>query len=205
MKHPQFTQLALTILLIPLLATSAANVIILTSVQGLVFNDPLQLPPDRLGLVLGCPPTVVSGKPNTYFEQRMDAAATLIRARVIKRLILSGATDGGSYNEPLAMKRALIKRGLSANDFYADDGGNRTYDSLLNAHQQHPGQPIIIITQRSHAKRALYLAKHLGIDAIAFDAQTPDFNDTLILTLRESLARVRAILDIYWPEVRFVD
>jgi len=204
MKYVRLTQLTLTIILIPLLAIATANAIILTSTQNQVYSDTSNIAPGRIGLVLGCPPMVASGAPNTYFEQRMDAVAKLFKANKIRKVILSGATDGGSYNEPQAMKRALIKRGLRLPALLIDDRGNRTFDSLTNMSHDYNGQPIIIITQRSHARRALYLAKHLNIDAIAYDAQTDDFSDTLILTLRESLARVRAILDIYWPEVRFV-
>jgi SanA protein len=199
MKNRRLTQVILTIVLSPLFVIALANVIILTTTRGLVHNDVKSITPGRIGLVPGCPPTVTNGTPNTYFEQRMDAAARLVKASKVDFLVLSGATDGG-YNEPAAMKAALLKRGVTAKYLHLDDEGNRTLASLTNVRQRYQGRPIVIITQRSHARRALYLASHLAIDAIAYNAESESFNDTLILTLRESLARVRAILDVYWPQ-----
>lgn len=200
MNKRRLTQLVLSILLLPLLAIAGSNVIILTETRNLMYNDIDSIIPGRIGLVPGCPPTVGNGVPNTYFVQRMNAAAELVTQGKVDLLILSGGTDGGAYNEPAAMKTALIKRGVSAKLLRLDDQGNRTYDSLANIRRHYHGRAIVIITQRSHARRALYLARHLDIDAIAYNAETESFTDTVMLTLRESLARVRAIIDVYWPQ-----
>jgi len=197
MDSSHLTKVILTLLLLPLLLIASANIIILSAAQGLIHDDPGAISPGRIGLVPGCPPTVTNGTPNIYFEQRMDAATRLIKAGRVTVLLLSGATDGGAYNEPAAMKRALLKRGLKADQLQLDEQGNRTFDSLNNANREHHGQALVVITQRSHARRALFIAQHLGIDAVAFNAQTRGFSDTIKLTLRESLARVRAVFDIY--------
>lgn len=200
MNKRRLTQLTLTVLLLPLLAIAGANVIILTETRHLIHNDIDSIIPGRIGLVPGCPPTVGNGIPNTYFVQRIDAAAELFNRGKVDLLILSGGTDGGAYNEPAAMKEALIRRGIPADKLQLDEQGNRTFDSLANVRRRYHGRPIIIITQRSHARRALYLATHLHIDAIAYNAETDSFTDTILLTLRESLARVRAIIDVYWQQ-----
>jgi len=197
MNYARLAKLAIAVLLVPLVLIAGANIIILSAAQGLIHDDPAAIERGRLGLVPGCPPTLIDGSPNIYFEQRMDAAARLIKSGQIDALLLSGATDGGAYNEPAAMRQALLKRGLKSTQMELDDQGNRTFDSLYNARKRHTGRAIVIITQRSHARRALFLAKHLGIDAVAFNAQSMDFTDTIKLTLRESLARVRAVVDIY--------
>jgi len=200
MSHPRLSKVILSTMAIALLLIATANIITLSSSQGMIHDTAAAIGSGRIGLVPGCPPTLVNGSPNIYFEQRMNAAARLIQSGQISSLILSGATDGGAYNEPTAMKRALIKRGLRAEQLQLDNQGNRTLDSLHNARKQHPGQTIVIITQRAHARRALFIAKHLDIDAVAFNAQTQGFTDTIKLTLRESLARVRAVVDIYLLE-----
>jgi SanA protein len=197
MNSSRLIKASLSILALLLLLIAAANIIILSTSQGLIYDDPATISPGRIGLVPGCPPTLTDGSPNTYFEQRMDAAALLMQSGRINALLLSGATDGGAYNEPEAMQRALLQRGLQADQLQLDDQGDRTFDTLNNVLKQHRSQAIVIITQRAHARRALFIAKHLHIDAIAFNAQTEDFTDTVKLTLRESLARVRAIIDVY--------
>ena len=200
MKRPRLTKVILATLALPLLLITTASIITLSASQGLIYDTPAAIEAGRIGLIPGCPPTLTNGSPNTYFEQRMNAAARLMQSGHIKTLILSGATDGGAYNEPKAMQRALIKRGIHPQQLLLDDQGNRTFDSLKNVRSQHPGQAIVIITQRAHARRALFIAQHLKIKATAFNAQTQGFTDTLRLTLRESLARVRAVADIYLLE-----
>jgi len=197
MNYARLVKLSLSVLFVLLILVAGANIIVLSAAQGLIHDNPDNIDHGRLGLVLGCPPTLTDGNPNMYFEQRMDAATRLVNSGRIDVLLLSGATDGGAYNEPAAMRQALLKRGLKSSQMEMDDRGNRTFDSLYNTRKQHAGRAIVIITQRSHARRALFLAKHLGIDAVAFNAQSMDFTDTIKLTLRESLARVRAVVDIY--------
>jgi SanA protein len=197
MNSPRLAKTILSIMLIPLILIASANIIVLSAAQDLILDEPGAIDSGRIGLIPGCPPTLINGSPNLYFEQRMDAAARLILSGRIKSLLLSGATDGGAYNEPAAMKRALLQRGLKPEQLQLDDQGNRTIDSLINVRNQHHGLSIVIITQRAHARRALFLAQHLGIDAVAFNAQTQGFTDTVKLSLRESLARVRAIFDVY--------
>jgi len=197
MNHARLAKLTLAVLFLPLMLIAGANIIVLSAARDLIHDDPATIDRGRLGLVLGCPPTLIDGSPNIYFEQRMDAATRLIKSGQIDILLLSGATDGGAYNEPAAMRQALLKRGLKSTQMELDDQGNRTFDSLYNVHRWYAGQAIVIITQRAHARRALFLAKHLGIDAVGFNAQSIDFTDTIKLTLRESLARVRAVVDIY--------
>lgn len=197
MSHNKRLKIALSPLILSLLLIATANIVILSSTQNQIYNDVDQVRPGRIGLVLGCPPTVVGGSPNTYFEQRMNAAALLMKNNKITTLILSGATDGGAYNEPLAMRQALLKRGLKDAQLELDLHGNRTFDSIKNVQQKHTDAPIIIITQQAHARRALFIAQHFNINAKAFNAQTQGFSNTLTQTIRESLARVRAIVDIY--------
>jgi SanA protein len=198
MKNRRQLPLILIMLVLPLLVIALANVIILASTYELVYNDVAEIPSGGIGLVPGCPPTVTNGTPNTYFVQRINAASKLMKAGKIQLLVLSGASDGGSYDEPAAMKAALIKRGIPATQLRLDYRGKRTLASLNSVNQDYHGQAIVIITQQAHARRALYLARHLDIDAVAYNAQTEGFNDTLMLTVRESLARVRAIVDVYW-------
>ncbi|HWZ42012.1 MAG TPA: hypothetical protein VNW97_00975 [Candidatus Saccharimonadales bacterium] len=54
-----------------------------------------------------------------------------------------------------------------------------------------------IISQEFHNQRAIFLARHHGIDAIGFNAQDADLGDVSGTHRREKLARVKAALDIY--------
>ena len=67
-----------------------------------------------MGLVLGTSEKQRGGGDNPYFQFRMDAAARLFRMGKVKRLLLSGDHRQSDYNEPEAMRRALLARHLPA-------------------------------------------------------------------------------------------
>ncbi|MCC8175951.1 MAG: hypothetical protein LIO91_05905 [Bacteroidales bacterium] len=63
-----------------------------------------------------------------------------------------------------------------------------------------------MISQKYHNERALYQARYLGVDAIAYNAHTPRGASWLRNRARECLARVKLIIDVARglnPDVRF--
>ena len=135
-------------------------------------DDPAGLPPVEVGLVLGTQPWTALRRggevPNVPFAYRLDAAAALWRAGKVKVLLVSGkrtTNDGGNYDEPAAMRAGLIERGVPAAAIYRDGEGWRTLDSILRARQVFGLTRLIIVSQRAHLERALYLARAAGIDA----------------------------------------
>ena len=56
---------------------------------------------------------------------------------------------------------------------------------------------ITIISQRFHNLRALYIAKHFGINAVAYNAKEVNGIDASKVRFRELFARIKALLDIY--------
>lgn len=131
-------------------------------------GDPSALPPADVGLVLGTGPRNYrrgSGiGPNPTFIRRLDAAATLWRSGKVHYLLLSGRREG-DYDEPTAMRAGLIERGVPADIIYRDFSGRRTVDSILRARSIYGLRHMIVVSQRSHLQRALYLAAAAGIDA----------------------------------------
>ncbi len=131
-------------------------------------------PPMEVGLVLGTSP-LTGGRggrptwPNLSFGKRLDAAAALWREGKVRYLIVSG-NRAGDYDEPTAMRDGLIARGVPENIIYRDFAGYRTNDSLLRARDIFGQKRLIVVSQATHLTRALYLARHAGIDAWGFEA-----------------------------------
>ena len=139
----------------------AANLAILFGASPETTHDIEKLRPTPVALVLGCPPTVASGRSNAFFESRMDAAATLYNSKKIERLLLSGSATA-HYNEPEAMKKALIQRGVPEDALILDTEGNRTIESVQRAINHFQLDEFVIISQAFHTPRAVFLAIHYG-------------------------------------------
>lgn len=140
------------------------------TVSDLLHDDPSRLPAHHAALVLGTGPTLRDGRPNRYFRERMEAAAMLIRTGRAEHLLLSGDNGHRGYNEPMAMRTALMDLGVDSARITLDFAGFDTYDSVVRAREVFGQERLIIVSQRSHNERALYIARHVGIDAVAYNA-----------------------------------
>ena len=163
---------------------------------GRVFTSVEGVPAHEFGLLLGTTRLVKGKYRNDYFYTRIRAAAALYRAGKIRKIIVSGDNSRTDYNETGDMKRELVAEGIPADDVLMDFAGFRTLDSVVRARNLYGASELTVISQEFHVERAVYLAAQNGIDAVGFAAE-----DSVVksarrrLAVRESLARVRAVLD----------
>lgn len=175
----------------------ACQVAVNHAAQGCLYSDVNKLPPREVGLLLGTSPIGRSGKPNQFFLRRIDAAVELYEAGKIDRFIISGAKRDSLYDEPKEMKAALLSRGLPDTIITLDGEGYRTIASITRAKEVFGVDSLTIISQQFHCERALFLARHKSLNAIAYSAETTSSQKwRLLMWLRESLARVKAAFEV---------
>jgi SanA protein len=191
-----FISLGLVALLAVVALVYAAHRIETSSVAALQ-PDINVLPHQRVGLVLGCSPVLKSGAPNWYFENRIAAAAALYQAGKLDYLLVSGDNHIATYDEPTAMKQALVHLGVPEDRIVLDYAGFSTLDSIVRAKKVFGLSEVCIITQRDHALRAIYIAQANGIRAVGFPAKDVSTMRGLRTRVRESLARVRTLFDVH--------
>lgn len=174
-----------------------SNIWVVQSTKENVFYDSTALPNHRVGLVLGTSHRLVSGKPNPFFEKRIEMAASLYKAGKVNNLILSGDNRSIYYNEPMEMQKALIKLGVPAVAITLDYAGLRTLDSIVRSKEIFGQDKLIIITQPFHSYRAVFIGNYYGIDAVAMVADEPGLESSFKVRIREYFARSKAVLDLY--------
>lgn len=165
-----------------------------------IVSEASELPKLATGLVLGTSPR--SGKssaPNPFFEGRMDATARLFHAGILENVLVSGDNRVANYNEPAAMREALIQRGVPDSAISMDSAGIRTLDSIVRARKTfHLESNLIIITDDFHLPRAMFLAAQTGLTSIGFASEHVPWRRSYRTRFREWLSRGRACLDIYF-------
>lgn len=181
----------LLLLLAAFLFLIACNVWVVHSTTARVYHNQDSLPTRSIALVLGTSPRTI------YFESRMETAERLYKAGKIEHFILSGDNRSVDYNEPVKMKKALIKRGIPPTAITLDYAGLRTLDSIIRCKKIFGQNEITIITQPFHSYRALFISQYYGMDAVAMVADEPDFENSVKVRVREYLARPIAVLDLY--------
>src|ERR1039457_703446 len=197
-QHRPLKKIAVTTLVIGwvvfLALVFGCNIWIIASTRSQVFYDVSSIPFNNDGLVLGTGKLIEKGRVNQHFVRRIDAAAALYRGGKGKRLILSG--DKG-YDEPMEMKRALLQRGVPESALVLDNFGSRTLDSVVRARDVFKCSRLTIVSERFHVFRALFLSRYFGLDAVAYAPDDLSVRWRVLPPARESLARGRAVLDLY--------
>ncbi|MBF8457496.1 YdcF family protein [Kaistella sp. G5-32] len=195
---------AFFVFLITGIFTYWCNFTIESETEDQVTSNLGNLPQEKTGLLLGTSKTLASGKPNAYFFNRITAAVELYKAGKIKNIIVSGDNSQKNYNEPEDMKIELIKQGIPAEKIFEDFAGFRTLDSIVRAKEIFGQQSFIIISQRFHNERAVYLAQKNGIEAFGYNAEDVNQYAGLKTNLREYLARVKVFWDfLFGVEPKF--
>ncbi len=159
------------------------------------LND---MPHNKVGLLLGTSPKESSGQPNDYFTYRILAAVELYNAHKIDYILVSGDNRHESYNEPRQMQRSLLKAGVKPEHIIFDFAGISTLDSVIRANKVFLQQNFTIISQEFHNERALFIAAHNDINAVGYNALTPDYGPFSKVAIRELFARIKCIMDVYF-------
>ena len=177
------------------------DIFVAWNASGKTYEDVDSIPHRKVGLILGTSPiSTWTGRRNYYFDHRIKAGADLYKAGKVDWLVVSGGdyrNPENEYDEPVAMRDSLMKQGVDSTRIILDYDGTRTLNSIAKMRDVYCQDSITIISQEYHNERALYLAKHLGIDAIAFNAKTPEQRTSWWRNRgREVLARVKLFIDV---------
>lgn len=156
-----------------------------------IYSDAKLVPPTSVAIVFG------AGIGSREFKDRISTAATLYKLGKVKKLLMTGDNGHLSYNEPQAMKDEAIRDGVPAADITCDYAGFRTYDSLYRAKEIFEVRQAVLVTQRYHLPRAMFLAQKLGLEVTGVDAGIQSYGSIQSwYDFREILAAETAWLDV---------
>ncbi len=150
-------------------------------------------PAAPVGVVFGAG-LAPGGEPSPLLAERLETALALFRAGKVQRLLLTGNAEA-HHDEIRAMRHYLVNAGVPERALLGDLEGTSTFDSCWRAHSVYGVQEALLITQRFHLPRALFLAARAGITAHGVAAGgRPRW--TSLAVWREFLARPLAVLQV---------
>ena len=162
---------------------------------GRIYASARDVPSAPVALVLGAG-LWRDGSPTPALYDRVATAVDLYRAGRVKKLLMSGDNRFVNYNEPAAMKKLAIQLGAPAEDIVLDYAGRRTYDSCFRAKEIFGVRQVVVVTQRFHLDRALFLCDALGIESVGVVADRRVYQTLRWWELREVLAMAAAWWDV---------
>ena len=153
------------------------------------FNSANEIPSHKVAIILGTSRTLSNGKLNSYYRLRIEAAYLLYKANKVQYFLISGDNSSKDYDEPSMIRKDLIEKGIPESIIYRDYAGFRTLDSIVRATQIFNLKNFIVISQKFHNERAVFLARKKGLNAIGFNAKMPDNGkQRFIAKIREKFA-----------------
>lgn len=172
-------------------------------------------PSERVAVVFGAG-LRRDGTPTPILRDRVETAADLYFSGKVEKLLMSGDNRFLEYNEPGSMRDYAISLGVPPDVIVLDYAGRRTYDTCYRAKAIFGLQNVILVTQKFHLPRALFICNALGIQATGVEANNRDYwrGSLLVWNFREQLATVGAFWDVFVnnpmpvlgePEPIFVD
>jgi SanA protein len=163
--------------------------------DGRIYTDVRAVPPAPVALVLGAG-LWANGSPTPALRDRVATAVDLYRAGKVKKLLMTGDNRRVDYNEPAAMRTIALQLGVPAEDIVLDYAGRRTYDSCYRAKEIFEVKQVIIVTQRFHLDRSLFLCNAMGIPSVGVVADRRVYQSFPWWELREVLATIAAWWDV---------
>lgn len=196
----KFLKVILSIFAIVTVAAAAlfivAQIIVLKSAEGKFFSVN-NVPFETVVIVPGAS-VLRSGQPSDMLADRLLTALDLYKSGKVKRFLLSGDHGQTNYNEVEIMRDFLLERGVLEEVIYLDHAGFDTFDTMIRAHEIFQLESAVVVTQKYHLSRALYLGQNIGLEVCGVPADRQDYLKMPYFLAREYLARVKAVLDIWF-------
>lgn len=139
------------------------------------------------------------GTPTAVLRDRVETGVSLYFDGKVEKLLMSGDNSLIDYNEPEAMRQYAISLGVPEQDIVLDYAGRRTYDTCYRAKSIFGLKSALLVTQKFHLPRALFLCNVLGVKATGVEADNNYYlkRTRFFWNVREQFATFTAFMDVY--------
>ena len=131
------------------------------------------------------------GTPNHMLRDRLDLAASLYNEGVSKKILLTGDHGSEKYDEVNAMKNYMLSKGIDEDVLYLDHAGFSTYDSMYRAKEVFCVDSAVVITQKYHLYRSVYIGNAVGMNIYGVNSDPYTYVNQTYRNIREYLARFK--------------
>ena len=161
----KFLKYILIIIIIIILIVLGINLFVIASTKENIIteDEAKQIKDIDCIIILGA--GVRGNKPSPMLEDRLLQGIELYKKGVAKKIIMSGDHGSKDYDEVNVMKNFAIEHGVPSEDIFMDHAGFSSYESIYRAKEIFGVEKAIIVTQKYHLYRRLYIAQKFGIEA----------------------------------------
>lgn len=185
----------LWILTISIVFVIGSNLYVNRIAEPWITSEALELPKVKYGLLLGTSKYFKKGENNDFYVKRLNAAIKLYSLGKIEKIIISGTHEESNYSEPLSIQKDLMQKGIPDTAIILDYYGDRTLLSILNFKNSYRNDSVIVITQKFHNQRAIFLGRKNTINIWGYNAEDVKIKTSFKVLIREYFAKAKAVLE----------
>lgn len=150
-------------------------------------------PSSQAAIVLGAYVTS-DGTLCDMLKDRVSTGVDLYKAGKVKKLLMSGDHGRASYDEVNNMRKYAQELGVPQEDIFMDHAGFSTYETMYRARDVFGVKSAVVVTQKFHLPRAIFLGKSMGISVVGIAADKQIYAGAGVYEVREMLARCKGFL-----------
>lgn len=132
-------------------------------------------------------------EPSPMLKDRLDKGITCYQNGIAPKILMSGDHGRDGYNEVQVMKQYAVSAGVPSQDIFMDHAGFSTYDSMVRAHDIFGLKNPVIVTQKYHIYRALFIGNNVGLDCTGIPTDYYKYGGHPYRTFREYIARCKDV------------
>lgn len=178
----------LIVLIVIILVPVIINFYVILSTKNRIVSGDSELLTDiDYIVVLGA--GIRRGKPSPMLEDRLKTGIILYNNDISKKILITGDHMNDDYDEVTVMKNYLLEHGIPEEDIITDNYGISTYDSIYRVKNVYKSNKVVIVSQRYHLYRALFLSDNLDLESYGVEANLRYYYGQWYREIREILAR----------------
>ncbi|MBM7855150.1 SanA protein [Desulfohalotomaculum tongense] len=129
-------------------------------------------------------------------KDRVQTAVELYKSGKVEKILMTGDHSKTSYDEVNHMRKYAEQLGVPTKDIFMDHAGLSTYDSMYRARDIFCVKSAVVVTQKFHLPRAVYIANSMGINAKGVIADKHIYRGADYYEIREILARNKDFINV---------
>lgn len=177
------------VVLVVLIILLGINFFVIAKTKNKILNEEQAKELEDVDCILILGAGIWGENPSPMLEDRLLQGISLYQNGVANRIVMSGDHGRDNYDEVNVMKRFAIEKGVKSEDIFMDHAGFSTYDSMYRAKDIFEAKKIVIVTQKYHMYRAVYIAEQLGLEAYGVNSDPRAYARQTMREFREVLAR----------------
>jgi SanA protein len=187
-KMKKIFKYILIVLIVIILVPVIINFYVILSTKNRIVSGDSELLTDiDYIVILGA--GIRRGKPSPMLEDRLKTGISLYNNDISNKILITGDHMNDDYDEVTVMKNYLLEHGIPEEDIITDNYGISTYDSIYRVKNVYKSNKVVIVSQRYHLYRALFLSDNLDLESYGVEANLRYYYGQWYREIREILAR----------------